>query len=26
VRVDAGAVSLLLVPRPVEQEQRAQLA
>ena len=25
VRVDAGAVSLLLVPRPVEQELRAQL-
>jgi hypothetical protein len=26
VRVNAGAVSLLLVPRPVEQELRAQLA
>jgi hypothetical protein len=26
VRVDTGAVSLLLVPRPVEQELRAQLA
>jgi hypothetical protein len=24
VRVEAGAVSLLLVPRPVEQELRAQ--
>ena len=26
VRVEAGAVTLLLVPRPVEQELRAQLA
>jgi hypothetical protein len=26
VRVEAGAVSLVLVPRPVEQELRAQLA
>jgi hypothetical protein len=26
VRIDAGAVSLMLVPRPVEQELRAQLA
>jgi hypothetical protein len=26
VRIDAGAVSLTLVPRPVEQELRAQLA
>jgi hypothetical protein len=26
VRIEAGAVSLTLVPRPVEQELRAQLA
>jgi hypothetical protein len=26
VRMDAGAVTLTLVPRPVEQELRAQLA
>jgi hypothetical protein len=26
VRVEAGAVTLVLVPRPVEQELRAQLA
>ena len=26
VRLDAGAVSLTLVPRPVEQELRGQLA